>query len=136
MPQASTTTTAASLIFQDGASEREFVAVSAQESSIQDLHYEFRTSPSQYGNGMQTQTLITGRTAKIAALVVLAQMDWVGRQVGNLKMLVTRPPVEQPMASLCLPGATPGSVTTKLIPIWAIWLIGSGGSDIDIVSQD
>jgi hypothetical protein len=108
MPQASTI--AGSLIFQDGASERDFVAVSGQTSSIQDLHYEFRTSTSQYGNGMQTQTMITGRTAKIAPLVVLAQMDWVGRQLGNLKMLVTRPPVEQPMASLCLPGAAAGSV--------------------------
>jgi hypothetical protein len=85
---------------------------------------------------MQTQTVITGRTAKIAPLVVLARMDWVGRQVGNLKMLVTRPTVEQPMASLCLPGATPGLVTTKLIPIWAIWLTGFGGTDIDIISQD
>jgi hypothetical protein len=106
MPQA--TTTSGSLIFQDGASERDFVAVSAQNSSIVDLHYEFRTLSSQYGNGMQTQTMITGRTVKTAPLVVVAQMDWIGRQLGNLKMLITRPTVEQPMASLCLPGPAAG----------------------------
>jgi len=106
MSQATVTT--GSLIFQDGASERDFVTVSAQNSAIQDLQYEFRTSSSQYGNGMQTRTTVLGRTAKAEPSVMLAQMEWTGRQLGSLKVLVTRPPVEQPMASLCLPGPAAG----------------------------
>ncbi|KIM30142.1 hypothetical protein M408DRAFT_324252 [Serendipita vermifera MAFF 305830] len=99
-----------SLIFQDNSSSpRDFVAVSAQNSAIADLHYEFHTASSQYGNGMQATTMITGKTAKVAPLVVMAQMEWIGRQLGSMKMLVTRPPVEQPMTSLCLPGTAPGS---------------------------
>ncbi len=101
-------TVLASLVIQDGTSERDLVALSAQDSSIADLHYEFNTAASQYGNGMQTTTLITGKTAKGAPMVVMAQMDWIGRQLGSMKMHITRPPVEQPMTSLCMPGVVAG----------------------------
>lgn len=84
------------------------MAVSAQTSSIADLHYEFHTASSQYGNGMQATTTIAGKTAKVAPLVTLAQMEWIGRQLGSLKMHITRPTVEQPMTSLVLPGAVSG----------------------------
>ncbi|PVG00219.1 hypothetical protein CPB86DRAFT_729757, partial [Serendipita vermifera] len=98
-----------SLIFQDGISERDFVVVSAQNSAIPDLHYEFRTVQAEYGNGTVFHTNVSSRTQKQSPLVVLARMEWISRQIGTVKMLLTRPLTELPMASLCLPGSNPGS---------------------------
>ncbi|KAG8826474.1 hypothetical protein FRC19_008828 [Serendipita sp. 401] len=110
-----------SLLFQDGTSERDFIAVSAQNSSVPDLHYEFRTSSSQYGNGTQVNTTVTGRASTsmhhssssgssiTTAMVLFAEIGWVSNKMGTVKVYITRPPLELATASLCLPGGKIGS---------------------------
>ncbi|KAG8867510.1 hypothetical protein FRC20_005577 [Serendipita sp. 405] len=110
-----------SLLFQDGTSERDFIAVSAQNSSVPDLHYEFRTSSSQYGNGTQVNTTVTGRastsmhhssssgSSTTTAMVLFAEIGWVSNKMGTVKVYITRPPLELATASLCLPGGKIGS---------------------------
>ncbi|KAG8753586.1 hypothetical protein FRC14_005897 [Serendipita sp. 396] len=109
-----------SLLFQDGTSERDFIAVSAQNSSVPDLHYEFRTSSSQYGNGTQVNTTVTGRASTsmhhssssgssiTTAMVLFAEIGWVSNKMGTVKVYITRPPLELATASLCLPGGKIG----------------------------
>jgi hypothetical protein len=97
-----------SLIFEDGASERDLIAVSAQTSAITDLHYEFRTVTTEYGNGTQLSTVVTGRVVGQASPVALARIEWLGRAIGSVKIFVSSPPTEHGGASLCLPGSQAG----------------------------
>lgn len=94
----------ASLIFQDGASERDFIAVSAQNSAITDLHYEFRTVSTEYGNGTQLNTVVTGRLPGQTVPIALARIEWLGRAIGSVRIFISNPPTEHGGASLCLPG--------------------------------
>lgn len=94
-----------SLLFQDGVSERDFIAVNSQSGVAPDLYFEFRTvmNMSHYGSGSQLQTLVYGPVGYQSSQPLLARFDWVARLVGSFKIFITNPVLEQPMASLCVP---------------------------------